>query len=1013
MKFHAVPPPSPCADRRDREGSGGAGAAAVSRWGGRDYSSRRAAEGRARPRGGRLRERSRSCASAAPAPPPAAATGLRPPPHRAPGGARIPEAAAAGGDAWTRSAPPPPGRASPPAAPRGAGAAGSGAESPPVAARRYRPVPGALLAAGTPPPQPPRAPRPLRPLPAEDAPGRRPDARPRLPPPGAAPGAGGQARGPAASAGHHDPPAGARRSRDGEGGASPGAALGLRPAALGRLSGRDAQLPLRPVLVPRQPAEASGGRGSRVAVGAAPSTPPGGREEPPSASSRRRKVEPGPFPQSVRSCSPRAGPVLARGYRLPRGSGGDCPRSPPGAAMPSPSDSSRSLTGRTSRSLTHLRGQRTWLQILLVLGFIQVILGVLIVTFSLVAATITPSTKIRHSCPSWAGFSLALSGLIGIISWKRPLTLVITFFTLLSVLGVMLSLAGSILSCQNAQLVKSLEACEREKDSCVCCQARLEPPPASCSRQSEMLTMFPNPDCRSIRMALKDLLFSVCGLTIFSTIVCTLSAVVCCIQIFSLDIVHVLVPQRSSSVTLECTSPPDTFLQSMMDFEEFVPPVPPPPYYPPEYTCSSETDAQSITYNGSMDSPVPLYPTDFPPSYETVMGLRGDSQATLFDSQLTDGSHACTCDRVPSIVLSGEVSMDSGSLIMSEIMDIPGDSSPSEDSCLLELQGSMRSVDYVLFRSIQRSRADYCLSVDCVQCSHHARSPTLGLQGPFEETPQPRVRGERSYSCSTAEPGHDGILVGGAVTHSCNRLEGLARCVGPCFPEVRLKEKSSLQGRGGGRSAGPSAGRLCHPRRNSETSCPSSPAPGLSQRPLVRSHSDPGVLAASRADFREEIYTKALEDTVSNSSADTGLCSEACLLRRSHCDSPPLLRASSVGKNKLLPSKKVTQQLSKTTTRSLGDLKVCRGTRGLVARFLQRPKRSPAAGVEVPGHSSQGHKQVPWSAWPGAERPHEGIHLQSCGDLSSTSSLRRLLSARRLERGRPRSLSGTCKESVL
>lgn len=34
----------------------------------------------------------------------------------------------------------------------------------------------------------------------------------------------------------------------------------------------------------------------------------------------------------------------------------------------------------------------------------------------------------------------------------------------------------------------------------------------------------------------------------------------------------------------------------------------------------------SITYNGSMDSPVPLYPTDCPPSYEAVMGLRRDSQ---------------------------------------------------------------------------------------------------------------------------------------------------------------------------------------------------------------------------------------------------------------------------------------------------------------------------------------------------------------------------------------------------
>ncbi|NWS28702.1 F189B protein, partial [Polioptila caerulea] len=208
--------------------------------------------------------------------------------------------------------------------------------------------------------------------------------------------------------------------------------------------------------------------------------------------------------------------------------------------MPSPTDSSRSLTGRSSRSLTHLRLQRTWLQVLLFLGLVQAILGVLIVTFSLVAATITPSTKIRHSCPSWAGFSLALSGLVGIISWKRPLTLVIAFFTLLSVLGVMLSLAGSILSCQNAQLVKTLEACERERDTCVCCQGPPEPPPASCSQQSEMLTMFPNPNCRSIRVALKDLLFSVCGLTIFSTIICTLSAVVCCIQIFSLDIVHVV-----------------------------------------------------------------------------------------------------------------------------------------------------------------------------------------------------------------------------------------------------------------------------------------------------------------------------------------------------------------------------------------------------------------------------------------------------------------------------------------
>lgn len=38
----------------------------------------------------------------------------------------------------------------------------------------------------------------------------------------------------------------------------------------------------------------------------------------------------------------------------------------------------------------------------------------------------------------------------------------------------------------------------------------------------------------------------------------------------------------------------------------------------------------SITYNGSMESPVPLYPTDCPPPYEAVMGQRAVSQVSRF-----------------------------------------------------------------------------------------------------------------------------------------------------------------------------------------------------------------------------------------------------------------------------------------------------------------------------------------------------------------------------------------------
>ncbi|XP_006734846.1 protein FAM189B isoform X4 [Leptonychotes weddellii] len=642
--------------------------------------------------------------------------------------------------------------------------------------------------------------------------------------------------------------------------------------------------------------------------------------------------------------------------------------------MPSPTDSSRSLTSRPStRGLTHLRLHRPWLQALLTLGLAQVLLGVLVVTFSMVASSVTTTESIKRSCPSWAGFS-------------------ISFFSLLSVLCVMLSMAGSVLSCKNAQLARDFQDCSMEGKVCVCCPS--VPLLRPCPESGQELKVAPNSTCDEARGALKNLLFSVCGLTICAAIICTLSAIVCCIQIFSLDLVRTqLAPERSVSGPLGplgCTSsPPAPLLHTMLDLEEFVPPVPPPPYYPPEYTCSSETDAQSITYNGSMDSPVPSYPTDCPPSYEAVMGLRGDSQATLFDPQLHDGS--CICERVASIV---DVSMDSGSLVLSAIGDLPGGSSPSEDSCLLELQGSVRSVDYVLFRSIQRSRAGYCLSLDC------------GLRGPFEDSPLPRrpPRAARSYSCSAPEAPPP--LGAPTAARSCHRLEGWPPWVGPCFPELRRRVPRGGS-RGGGRPA--AAPPACAPTRRFSDSSGSLTPPG--HRPphpvprpplqLPRSHSDPGIITSSdTADFRD-LYTKALEEEASVSSADTGLCSEACLFRLARCPSPKLLRARSAEKRRPVPTfQKVPLPSGPAPAHSLGDLKSSWPGRGLVTRFFQMSKKAP----DPSGNGAHGLKQVPRSPW---GRPgRESLHLRSCGDLSSGSSLRRLLSGRRLERGtRPHSLS--------
>ncbi|CAI9577032.1 unnamed protein product [Staurois parvus] len=79
----------------------------------------------------------------------------------------------------------------------------------------------------------------------------------------------------------------------------------------------------------------------------------------------------------------------------------------------------------------------------------------------------------------------------------------VTVFTLLSALSVMLSLAGSILSCQNGQLVKSFNSCKKENNWCICCHPAIQPEAPSDCGELEKLTLYPNHQCDSIRTALK------------------------------------------------------------------------------------------------------------------------------------------------------------------------------------------------------------------------------------------------------------------------------------------------------------------------------------------------------------------------------------------------------------------------------------------------------------------------------------------------------------------------------
>lgn len=91
------------------------------------------------------------------------------------------------------------------------------------------------------------------------------------------------------------------------------------------------------------------------------------------------------------------------------------------------------------------------------------------------------------------------------------------------------------------------------------------------------------------------------------------------------------------------------------------------------------------------------------------------------------------------------VSMDSGSLMMSEIVDILDDSSPSEDSCLMEV--GLRSNR----ERTNRTASEGADGSDSGEYTCFRYPPTQTPESPLAGGPRARrfLRGERSNSCSS------------------------------------------------------------------------------------------------------------------------------------------------------------------------------------------------------------------------------------------------------------------------
>ncbi|XP_025055244.1 protein FAM189A1 [Alligator sinensis] len=693
---------------------------------------------------------------------------------------------------------------------------------------------------------------------------------------------------------------------------------------------------------------------------------------------------------------------------------------------------------------------------MLSLGVSQMVLGCLIVAVSFAALALTTSARVRHSCPFWAGFSVLLSGLIGVVSWKRPLSLVITFFMLLSAVCVMLNLAGSILSCQNAQLVNSLEGCQLIKfDSdgvCVCCEMQHQT--SGCSNLGETLKLNPLQECNVVRLTLKDLLFSVCALNIISTIVCALATAMCCMQMVSSDVLQMFLPQRSLSTNPDCMTPHGTILHHTLDFDEFIPPIPPPPYYPPEYTCTPLIEAQrslhldfphspfSALYEVSINSPGMLYPTELPPPYEAVIGQTPASQVTGTDPQVSESSLG---ERNTTAGFSTQVSVDSASLMVSEVADIPDHSYSSEDLCSLEVQGSLRSADFSPYSTRCKGATNRsCTSLDHSihrtnsQCSpdedgsSHSRGSMDRPQGQdYENCTHGKSSDCSSENYSPSERESQSSIRENKATPP---LKQMKMCCGVFSQPAAVRSQPSpcsVPAHASWQSGCPERTAQQHRIRKYRISN------------IVRSTSDPVSCSSSTegdncacaptwSQHQEAGLSQAAVETVPVSSSH--MAASACQDSTSRFLSTGKFSDPRKADQQLKP--KALQTISKERPHSLVDLKAYKDTKILVAKFLEHSNcnlppevrhvvnsirsviKSDERHMEEAIFSANIIDQVMTSSQQNVntsrKRLQEELHLQSCGALSSpVAFLRRSHITRSLERDRPHTLIGVCRETIL
>lgn len=310
---------------------------------------------------------------------------------------------------------------------------------------------------------------------------------------------------------------------------------------------------------------------------------------------------------------------------------------------------------------------------LLSLGLLQLLLGASMVALSFGALSLSNSPPIRNSCPFWAGSSVILSGIVGLTTWRRPMLLLVNVFVLLSVVCVLLNLAGFILCCQGAQLVSSMTSCRLSEagDVCYCCALS----PSTKCPEEKLLELHPAHSCSTMRILLKKVLFALCALNALTTAVCLMAAALRYLQIFTARTPCMEGPRAAVEEREEPPQVPDP--------DEFVAPAPPPSYFSTFYSYTPRLARRML-----WDSVIPLphiygarikgvevfCPLDPPPPYETVAGSSTGAVAQAAEIALTE----VTVNSAPSPPAASETSpeTESPSACVTQELELPPPSSP-------------------------------------------------------------------------------------------------------------------------------------------------------------------------------------------------------------------------------------------------------------------------------------------------------------------------------------------------